>query len=85
MIVQGEGLVIAILSWVVAIPLSMPMSAVLGQAFSRIMIKVPITLMPSGAAILSWLAVVVGVSVVACAWPAIKAMRVPVAAALAYE
>lgn len=83
--IQVEGLVIAILSWIVAIPLSLPMSVLLGQAFSRIMLPVPITFLPNAAAVLSWFGVVVVVSLVACAWPAFRALRITTAAALAYE
>jgi ABC-type lipoprotein release transport system permease subunit len=34
---------------------------------------------------LPWLGLVVGVSVLACAWPAWRAARITTAAALAYE
>ena len=83
--IQVEGLVIAILSWVIAIPLSLPMSIALGEAFGRTMLRVPVILVPEPSAMLRWLAVVVGVSIVACAWPAYRAMRVTTAAALSYE
>lgn len=83
--VQIEGLVIAFLSWLLAIPLSIPMSVGLGQAFGRIMFTVPLSLAPDLGAVLRWLAVSVIVSLVACAWPALRAMRVPTALALAYE
>ena len=85
MMVQVEGLVIALLSWLVAIPASLPMSYVLGKAFGRVMLEVPVSFVPEAAGVVRWLAVVVGVSVVACAWPALRAMRVSVAASLAYE
>ncbi len=84
-IVQVEGLVVALLSWLIAIPLSIPMSFILGKAFGRIMFTVPVTYLPNPTGAMSWLAVVVGVSIAACAWPAWRAMRVPTAAALAYE
>ncbi len=84
-IVQVEGLVIAVLSWAIAIPVSVPMSLVLGRAFGRVMLPVPPTLVPGAAGVLVWLALVVAVSVVACAWPAFRATRVTTAAALAYE
>jgi ABC-type lipoprotein release transport system permease subunit len=61
------------------------MSVALGQAFGRIMIPVPLRLVPEPAGVLSWLVVVVVVSVAASAWPAFRATRVPTAAALAYE
>ena len=83
--IQIEGLVIALMSWIAAIPLSIPMSVVLARAFGRIMIKVPVHLQPGISEILQWLAVVTIVSVIACAWPAMRAMRISTARALAYE
>lgn len=83
--VQVEGLVIAVLSWAVAIPLSVPMSVLLGQAFGRIMLPVPVRFAPEATGVVLWLALVVAVSVIACAWPAFRATRITTAAALAYE
>ncbi|MEO8336154.1 MAG: FtsX-like permease family protein [bacterium] len=83
--VQIEGLVIAVLSWAVALPLSIPMSVVLEVAFGRIMLRTPITLLPEMTGVLRWLAVVVVVSIVSCAWPALRATRIPTAKALAFE
>ena len=84
-LVQVEGLTIALLSWVLAIPFSVPISAILATAFGRIMIRVPVTYVPDWTGVAWWLALVTTVSVVACAWPAVRAMRVPTASALAYE
>jgi putative ABC transport system permease protein len=83
--VQVEGLVIAVLSWAIALPLSLPMSVALGEAFGRVMLEVPVILVPNPAGMLRWFAVVVIVSIVACAWPAYRAMRVSTRAALSYE
>lgn len=83
--VQVEGLVIAVLSWIVAIPLSVPMSVILARAFGKVMIPVPVKYVPELSGVITWLAIVVGVSIVACAWPAARAMRVTAAKALAYE
>ncbi len=84
--VQIEGLVISIASWALAIPLSVPMSVILGRTFGRIMMPVRIvTLVPEPSGMLLWFVVVVAVSIVACAWPAYRATRVTTAAALAYE
>jgi putative ABC transport system permease protein len=83
--VQIEGLVVAVLSWIIALPLSVPMSVALGRAFGRIMLPVPVILLPDSAAVIRWLIVVVVVSIVACAWPAYRAMRVTTRAALSYE
>jgi putative ABC transport system permease protein len=84
--IQVEGLVIALASWALAIPLSIPMSTVLGRAFGRIMLPVRNDAMiPDPGGILLWLGVVVVVSVLACAWPGYRATRITTAAALAYE
>lgn len=83
--VQIEGLVVAVLSWAIALPLSIPMSLVLGWAFGRIMLPVPLNPVPEPLAVVRWLAVVLVVTVVACAWPAIRATRITAATALAYE
>jgi putative ABC transport system permease protein len=80
-----EGLVVALLAWLIALPLSVPMSIALGDAFSRIMFPVPTSYVPAFAGMLGWLVLVVIVATLACAWPALRAMRVPPAAALAYE
>ena len=84
-LVQVEGLVIALASWLLAIPLSVPMSLVLGRVFGGIMLPVAVRPVPLPSALVLWLAVCVVVSVLASAWPARKALRVPTAAALAYE
>jgi putative ABC transport system permease protein len=83
--VHVEGLVIALFSWLLALPLSLPVSLILGQAFGRIMLPVPVTFIPEPFAALRWLGVVVIVSLAACTWPAYAAMRVTTAAALSYE
>jgi len=84
-LVQVEGLTVGLLSWAIAIPLSIPVSATLATAFGRIMIRVPVIYLPNLASVAWWLTLVVVVSGGACAWPARRAMRVPTAAALAYE
>jgi putative ABC transport system permease protein len=78
-------MVIAMLSWLIGIPLSVPMSVVLARAFGRIMFEVPVTYVPAASGVMMWLVVVTVVSLAACTWPAIRAMRVPAAKALAYE
>ncbi|MBV9880640.1 MAG: ABC transporter permease [Gemmatirosa sp.] len=84
-LVQAEGLVIALLSWAIAVPVSRPISLALGWAFGRIMFPVSPSVLPGWGAVSVWLAVVMVVSVAACAWPAWRATRIPTAAALSYE
>ncbi len=84
-IVMIESLVIGVLSWVVALPLAVPMSAVLAAAFGRTMFSVPLTLVPDPIGLVTWLGLVVALSLASAAWPAWRATRVPTARALAYE
>jgi ABC-type lipoprotein release transport system permease subunit len=49
------------------------------------MLEVPVSFVPEGTGVLRWLVLSVVVSAVASAWPAIRATRVTVAEALAYE
>ena len=55
LLVQVEGLVVALLSWWIAIPLSLPVSALLARAFGRIMFPVPVRLLPEWTAVAAWL------------------------------
>ena len=84
-LVQVEGLVIAVLSWLIALPLSIPVSLVLGRAFGRIMLPVPDRWMPEATGTELWLLLTVGVAAFASAWPALRAMRLTTAEALGYE
>jgi putative ABC transport system permease protein len=84
-IVLVEGLVIGVLGWLLAIPLGVPISFVLAKVFGRTMMTVPVTWVPDVGPVTEWLGLVVVVSLVATALPALRAMRVPAAAALSYE
>jgi putative ABC transport system permease protein len=83
--IEVEGLVIAALAWIVALPLSVPMSTALSSAFGEVMFSVPVRMLPGANAVLDWLMLTAVVSIVACALPALRATRVSVAAALSYE
>ena len=83
--VQVEGLVIVALAWIASLPLSVPMSVLLAEAFSRIMFPVTTPYLPGAMAALRWLALMALIAVLACAWPARRASRVPAARALSYE
>ena len=84
-LVAGEGLVVALLAWLIAMPLSVPMSILLGEAFGRVMFPVPVRLWPEPGAVLAWLGLALGTALLASLGPARRAVRLPVARALAYE
>jgi putative ABC transport system permease protein len=83
--IQAEGIVIAVLGWLVSLPLSVPMSLALADAFGKVMFTVPTHVVPNAGGVLAWLLMTVVVSVVASAWPSRRATRIPTAAALNYE
>ena len=85
LIIQAEGIVIAALAWLVSLPLSAPMSVVLAIAFGKVMFPVPVQPLPNAGAALAWLVLVLVISLLACAWPGSRAMRIPTAATLSYE
>ena len=84
-LVQVEGLLIAVLSWLVALPLSIPMSLILGRVFGSIFFPVPDRYVPEGTGVIVWLGLAVAVAAVASLVPSLKATRVTTATALAYE
>jgi putative ABC transport system permease protein len=85
LLVVVEGVVIAVLAWLIALPLSVPMSVALGDAFGHIMFPVPRTYVPVAIGVATWFGLMTVVALVASLWPALRAARVPTAAALAYE
>jgi putative ABC transport system permease protein len=84
-IVVVEGLLIGMLSWaigaIVAIPLSIGLSNVVGNAFLR----TPLTYTFSASGSALWLAIVIVLAALASILPARNASRVSVRDALAYE
>jgi len=84
-IFETESVVVALMSWLIAVPLSLPISVLVGQAFGRIFFPLPIRLIPEVSALGQWLAAVLVVALISCALPAWRATRTPVAKALAYE
>ena len=83
--VQVEGLLIALLGWALAFLISIPASVALERAFGRIMIPLPVHVLPELGGSLRWLAVVVVLSLVACAWPARRATTISTARALTLD
>jgi len=84
-IIISEGVFIGGLSWVFAILLSVPLSLLVGAIVGMMSFRVPLALTLSPFAMLLWLVVVLVISAAACAWPALRASRLTVREALAYE
>jgi putative ABC transport system permease protein len=82
--VLAEGVCIGILSYLIAIPLSVPMSAVVGNGFGRIMFQAPIVYVTAPSGLLAWFVIVVLLSIVASFIPAQNATKRSTAEALAY-
>jgi putative ABC transport system permease protein len=80
----GEGLLLGLLAWLIAIPLSVPV----GQFFTLVMgevLNLSIQYKFSWSGALQWLIIIVVLSILGSLLPAIRAMRVSVRESLAYE
>jgi putative ABC transport system permease protein len=84
-VILTEGLLIGAMSWIVALAFSLPLSALVGTTIGDMLIETPLELAisPIGAAI--WLAIVIVISGVSSAIPALEASELPVHQVLAYE
>jgi putative ABC transport system permease protein len=79
----GEGLLLGILSWILAIPLSIPGGYLFTGALSEAIVSMDYAFSIQGA--VTWLAIVCVLAVAASLWPAIRATRISVRESLAYE
>jgi putative ABC transport system permease protein len=79
----GEGLLLGILSWLLAIPLSIPGGLLLTGALSAAIMPLDFAFSVQGT--LAWLGIVSVLAVFASLWPALRATRISVRESLAYE
>lgn len=82
--IVGEGLFIGLMSWGIAIVLSFPLSAEVGNLVGTLAFRFPLSLVLSPAAILVWLTVVSLGSMAASAYPAWKASQLTIRETLTY-
>jgi putative ABC transport system permease protein len=80
-----EGVVVGVLSWLLALPLSLPGVRLFGDVIGQAILELPLDFTYSMGGLALWLLIVVGLSVLASLWPALRAARVSVRQALAYE
>lgn len=81
----GEGVLVGLLSWLLAVPISYPSALLFGRAVGNSLIRVPLEFSYSIEGLFFWLLVVALLSALASLWPALQAARVSVREALAYE
>lgn len=84
-IVILEGLLIGMMSWILAIGLSLPLSVMLAREIGLSFMDYPMPASYSPGGILAWAALVVIISIVASLFPALRAVRLTVTEVLAYE
>ncbi len=82
--VISEGIFIGLMSWAIAIVLSLPLSYVIGYVIGSSSFFAPLSLSVSPSALAIWLLVVVVGSIAASAYPATQASRLTIRETLAY-
>jgi putative ABC transport system permease protein len=80
-----EGLIIGLITWVLAIGLSFPISSLLGTVIGKTLLESPLPLNFTPVSILLWLVLIVTLSVIASVAPAQNAARLTINEVLAYE
>jgi putative ABC transport system permease protein len=84
-VVLVEGVLIAVLSWAVALVLSVPATVLVETITGQIFFQAPLVTTFSGLGAGLWLAIVVVLASIAGAFPALETTELPVHKALAYE
>jgi putative ABC transport system permease protein len=80
-----EGVLLGVLSWLLAAPLSYPVARVFSNVIGNMIFSLPFDYSYSIFGMLLWLTVVVLLSALASLWPALGATRISVRESLAYE
>jgi len=84
-IIVTEGIIIGLLSWMVAISLSWPLSKYISYKFGMIFFEAPLEFAASASGIMIWFAIVIVFAALASFYPSWKAIKMPVSAAISYE
>jgi len=80
-----EGVIIGVLSWLFAVPLSYPVARVFSGVIGKNLFQMPLDFDYSIGGVVAWLVIVVVLSALASLWPALSATQVSVREVLAYE
>lgn len=81
----AEGVIVGVLSWLLAAPLSYPGARIFSNVIGNTLFQMPLDFDYSMAGLVGWLAIAVVLSALASLWPALRATQVSVREALAYE
>jgi putative ABC transport system permease protein len=81
----AEGVLVGVLSWLFAVPISYPGAQVFSKQVGITVFEFPLDFCYPVSGLLLWLAIVVVLSTLASLWPALRAAKVSVREALAYE
>jgi putative ABC transport system permease protein len=84
-IVVVEGVFIGIISWILGALLSVPVTQALNSGVGAAMLTVPLDFTFGWNGLAGWLVWILALSALASLWPALRATRVSVREALAYE
>jgi putative ABC transport system permease protein len=84
-LVLVEALLIGVIGWVLAVPLSLPLSYLLSNAVGRLFVGTPLTYTFSTSGMLIWLGLVLFLSALAAFVPGRRAARLTVRDVLVYE
>jgi putative ABC transport system permease protein len=80
-----EGMFVGVLSWLLALPISYPGALAFSSLVGDAVLEMPLDFRFSIDGVILWLGIVLALSAVASLWPALRATRVSVREALAYE
>jgi len=80
-----EGMMVGALSWLLAMPLSYPGARLFSDLIGEILLEMPLDFKYSVNGVVFWLLIVSVISALASLWPALRATKVSVREALAYE
>jgi len=81
----AEGVLVGVLSWLFAVPLSYPGARLFSTLLGNALMRSPMEFVYSTGGMALWLLIVIVLSALASLWPALRAARVSVREALAYE
>ncbi len=84
-IILGEGIFIGLLSWGLAILISLPLTRLIGNVTGNLFIEAPLVIAYSGSGVGIWLGIVLVLTAIASSLPAVSATEIPVHEVLAYE